>query len=65
VPKEQASTPEADILVTAFQEADPSTEALFNLTWAEREDAWTAAILAALGERAEQYEKVKPMGCHG
>jgi hypothetical protein len=44
----------------AFQEADLSTEAFFNFTGAAREDAWTDAILAALGERAERYEKVIP-----
>jgi hypothetical protein len=42
----------------AFQEADLSTEAFFNFTGAAREDAWTNAISAALGDRAERYEKV-------
>jgi len=46
------------VLVMAFQEADLSTEAFFNFTGPAREDAWTAAIFAALGERAERYEKV-------
>lgn len=44
----------------AFQEADLSTEAFFNFTGAAREDAWTDAIFAALGERAKRYEKVIP-----
>ena len=44
----------------AFQEADLSTEAFFNFTGAAREDAWTDAILAALGEKAERYDKVIP-----
>ncbi|KAI9513375.1 DNase I-like protein [Russula earlei] len=57
-PEGQVSIPEADILVMAFQEADLSTEALFNFTGVAREDAWTAAILATLGEKAEQYEKL-------
>jgi phosphatidylinositol-bisphosphatase len=46
------------MLVVAFQELDLSTEALFYSVGPAREDAWTAAILAALGEKAEQYEKV-------
>jgi phosphatidylinositol-bisphosphatase len=54
----QVSAPEADVLVMAFQEADLSTEAFFNFTGPAREDAWTAAIFAALGETAERYEKV-------
>ena len=49
-----------DLLVMAFQEVDQSTEALFYTTSPAREDAWTAAILAALGEKAEKYEKVIP-----
>jgi inositol polyphosphate 5-phosphatase INPP5B/F len=59
-PTSPATTPEADILVVAFQEVDPSAEALFYSTGPAREDAWTAACLAALGEKAEQYEKVTP-----
>ncbi|KAH9000715.1 DNase I-like protein [Lactarius hatsudake] len=49
---------EPDLLVMAFQEVDHSTEALFYATGPAREDAWTAAILAALGEKAEKYEKL-------
>jgi inositol polyphosphate 5-phosphatase INPP5B/F len=58
--KSPTTNPEADILVVALQEVDPSTEALFYSMGPAREDAWTAAILAALGEKAEQYEKVTP-----
>ncbi|KAH9171822.1 Endonuclease/exonuclease/phosphatase [Lactarius sanguifluus] len=49
---------EPDLLVVAFQEVDHSTEALFYTTGPAREDAWTAAILATLGEKAEKYEKL-------
>ena len=54
----QTSTPEADMLMMGFQEIDHSTEALFNFSGHSREEAWTAAILAALGNKAERYEKV-------
>lgn len=49
---------EPDLLVVALQEADHSTEALFYTTKPAKEDAWITAILAALGEKAEKYEKV-------
>jgi phosphatidylinositol-bisphosphatase len=49
---------EPDLLVVALQEVDQSTEALFYTTSPAREDAWMAAILDALGERADKYEKV-------
>jgi phosphatidylinositol-bisphosphatase len=49
---------EPDLLVVALQEVDQSTEALFYTTSPAREDAWIAAILAALGEKAQKYEKV-------
>jgi phosphatidylinositol-bisphosphatase len=54
----QASTPEADMLIMGFQEIDHSTEAFFNFAGNAREEAWAAAILAALGDKAERYEKV-------
>ena len=56
---------EPDLVVVALQEVDQSTEALFYTTSPAREDAWMAAILAALGEKAEKYEKVLalPPGC--
>jgi hypothetical protein len=56
--EKQASTPDADMLVMAFQEIDHSTEAFFNFAGHARDEAWTVAILAALGDKAEQYEKV-------
>lgn len=46
------------MLVVGFQEVDHSTEAFLNFNKPAREDAWTVAILAALGDKAEQYEKV-------
>jgi phosphatidylinositol-bisphosphatase len=49
---------EPDVLVLGFEELDLSTEALLYSTSTVREDAWTGAILAALGEKAEMYEKV-------
>lgn len=55
----QALAPEADMLVVALQEVDLSTEAFFNFIGPAREDAWTVAILAGLGDKAERYEKVK------
>lgn len=47
-----------DILVLGFQELDLSTEALLYSTKTLREEAWTSAIFAGLGEKAEIYEKV-------
>ncbi|KAI0049485.1 DNase I-like protein [Auriscalpium vulgare] len=47
-----------DLFVLAFQELDLSTEALLYSTKTTREDAWTAATLAALGEKGEHYEKL-------
>jgi len=54
----QALSPEADMLIMGFQEIDHSTEAFFNFAGHAREEAWTTAILAALGDKAERYEKV-------
>jgi phosphatidylinositol-bisphosphatase len=56
--------PEADMLVMVFQETDLSPEAFFYFTGTAREDAWTTAILAALGERVDRYEKVN-LGDYG
>ncbi|KAF8655019.1 hypothetical protein AX16_003289 [Volvariella volvacea WC 439] len=47
-----------DIFVFGFQELDLSTEALLITTSTFREDAWTTAIFAALGEKAIKYEKL-------
>jgi phosphatidylinositol-bisphosphatase len=59
---QEASTPEADMLVVGFQEivtvVDHSAEAFFNLAGHAREEAWAVAILAALGDKADRYEKV-------
>ncbi|KAJ7285002.1 DNase I-like protein [Mycena rebaudengoi] len=49
---------EPDLLVLGFQELDLSTEALIYSTSTFKEDAWCTAIFAALGERAELYEKL-------
>ncbi|KAH8102042.1 DNase I-like protein [Cristinia sonorae] len=50
--------PDPDLLVLAFQELDLSTEALLYSTKATREEAWCAAALAGLGEKAVGYEKL-------
>ncbi|KAI0074264.1 DNase I-like protein [Panus rudis PR-1116 ss-1] len=47
-----------DLLVVGFQELDLSTEALLYSTKTTREDAWCAAILAGLGEKAVLYQKL-------
>ncbi|KAJ3814924.1 DNase I-like protein [Lentinula aff. lateritia] len=52
------SEPDFDILVLGFEELDLSTEALLYSTSTAREDAWTLAVFAALGEKAEMYEKL-------
>jgi hypothetical protein len=44
--------------VLAFQELDLSTEALIYYANTVREDAWSHAIFAALGEKVIKYEKV-------
>ncbi|KZV85961.1 DNase I-like protein [Exidia glandulosa HHB12029] len=51
---------EPDILVVGFQELDLSTEALLYREDPAREEAWTAAIIEALGQRSDgdQYIKV-------
>ena len=47
-----------DLLVLGFQELDLSTEGLIYSTRTDKADAWCAAILAGLGDHAEDYEKV-------
>ncbi|KAJ7620458.1 DNase I-like protein [Roridomyces roridus] len=47
-----------DLYVLGFQELDLSTEALIYSTTTVKEDAWCTAVFAALGERAEGYEKL-------
>lgn len=58
VPIDEELPDDPDIFAFAFQEADLSAEALLYSTSTVREDAWTTAILAALGEKAVYYEKV-------
>jgi phosphatidylinositol-bisphosphatase len=50
-----------DLIVLGFQELDLSTEALIYSTGTVREDAWCLAVLAALGEKAVNYEKANSM----
>lgn len=52
-----ANPEDPDLLVLGFQELDLSTEALIYSTGTLREDAWCLAVLAALGEKAVNYEK--------
>ncbi|KAI0061131.1 DNase I-like protein [Artomyces pyxidatus] len=47
-----------DLFVLAFQELDLSTEALLYSTKTTRKDAWTTAVIAALGDKGELYEKL-------
>ncbi|EKM78327.1 hypothetical protein AGABI1DRAFT_101055 [Agaricus bisporus var. burnettii JB137-S8] len=50
--------PGPDVLALGFQELDLSTEALIYSVGSAREDAWTMAIKAALGEKGMDYEKL-------
>ncbi|KAJ7850026.1 Endonuclease/exonuclease/phosphatase, partial [Mycena olivaceomarginata] len=50
--------PGLDMLVLGFQELDLSTEALIYSTSTLKEEAWCTAAFAALGARAELYEKL-------
>jgi inositol polyphosphate 5-phosphatase INPP5B/F len=47
-----------DMLVLGFQELDLSAEALLISTSTAREEQWTTAVIAGLGERGVLYEKV-------
>ncbi|KAF8624682.1 hypothetical protein AX17_007013 [Amanita inopinata Kibby_2008] len=47
-----------DLLVLGFQELDQSAEALLYSTTATREEAWCAAVFAALGEKGPEYDKL-------
>lgn len=51
-----------DILVVCFQELDLSAGALLYSTEALRENAWTSAVSAGLGEKLELYDKVSHDG---
>ena len=50
---------EPDLLVLGFEELDLSAGALVVGSGTSREDAWTKAALAGLGDRGEAYEKVR------
>lgn len=64
-PESDTQTPQSaksdltDVYVLGFQELDLSAEALIYSTNNFREEAYTKAILAALGEKAVLYEKVR------
>ena len=45
-----------DIIALGFQELDLSASALLYATETTREDAWLAAVLAGLGEKAVEYD---------
>ncbi|GJE93071.1 DNase I-like protein [Phanerochaete sordida] len=47
-----------DLIVLGFQELDLSASALLYSTETTREDAWLAAAMAGLGEKAVEYEKL-------
>lgn len=51
-------TSDPDILVVGFQELDLSAGALLYSTEMIRENAWTSAVFAGLGEKIELYDKV-------
>ena len=52
-----------DLIVLGFQELDLSTGALLYYTETTREDAWYSAVLAGLGEKAVEYDKVSQPKC--
>lgn len=51
-----------DILVVGFQELDLSAGALLYSAETLREDAWTSAVFAGLGEKIGLYDKVSRDG---
>ena len=53
------SEEDSDLIVLGFQELDLSAGALLYSTETTREDAWFAAVMAGMGEKAEHYEKVR------
>ena len=55
---ETETADDPDILVVGFQELDLSAGALLYSTETLREDAWTSAVFAGLGEKIELYDKV-------
>jgi inositol polyphosphate 5-phosphatase INPP5B/F len=58
-PVDKGHPEDVDLIVLGFQELDLSTEALLYSTTTLREDAWTSAALAALGEKGDRYDKVR------
>lgn len=50
---------EPDLLVLGFEELDLSAGALVVGSSTSREEAWTKAALAGLGDRSEVYEKAR------
>ncbi|KAF9653656.1 DNase I-like protein [Thelephora ganbajun] len=56
--KEDETSDDPDVLVVSFQELDLSAGALLYSTEMVREDAWTSAIFAGLGEKLELYDKL-------
>jgi hypothetical protein len=50
---------EPDLLVLGFEELDLSAGALVAGAGTSREEAWTVAIIASLGEKGSLYEKVQ------
>ena len=62
VPVDLTSPEDPDLIVLGFQELDLSADALLYSTSTAREDAWSMAIFAALGENVVLYEKVHSHG---
>ncbi|KAF5365199.1 hypothetical protein D9758_005326 [Tetrapyrgos nigripes] len=58
VPIDQTHPSDPDMLILGFQELDLSTAALTYSTSSVREEAWTTAIFAGLGEKGDMYEKL-------
>lgn len=52
-----------DIIAVGFQELDLSAGALWYSSETFRENAWTSAVFAGLGEKLELYDKVSHDGC--
>lgn len=61
-PEIDETSGDPDIIVLGFQELDLSAGALLYSAEALREDAWTSAVFAGLGEKLELYDKVSRDG---
>ena len=57
-----ATSDDPDVIVVGFQELDLSAGALLYSTETLRENAWTSAVFAGLGEKRELYDKVSHDG---